>query len=729
MKRFVAVLAAAVLMPAVAQAVTLTPISTPFNSPIGIDHYEPANKLVMTVHYPSGTPHNFELVAGDGSRVPFSTVSGLTDEIKIGSVRSGACQGGFIPGQLFTGNGRPGQVVRISANGSVVDNPWIVLPGESGLMRGSLFQDRYCVAGGDLIVVTSTGGVWRITSAGVATRLTNLSRHLEGLTTVPNDPRYGPWAGKIVAGAEDQGLVHTIDPGTGATASFNIGIPPEDFDIVPNGENFFGVNFGGSTLMGAPASEFCGMRGDMVVAEESPGRLWRVRWDGSFFTKELLATVAQWEHVTFSPAALKEIPAPPSATINDVTVTEGDSGTVDATFTVTLSRPPGGTCGEGAASVEFTTADGTAGAADYVTTSGTVNFGPTETTKTITVPVRGDLIDENDETFTVNLSNANGSTIADPQGVGTILDDDASPTISINDTSVLEGDGGKTPGTLFATLSGPSARTISARFATANGTAQAPGDYDTATGTITFAPGETGKSIVVQVNGDTVLEPDEVFHVDLSELVNVAPGDTRGTVTILDDERAGTFSCRASALRAPLLGEPTVANGRDVPCRDGFDETVRLTGLSALLSGTVRASVLNARTAQTPDDLTRPPTDDDGAAAASAAAQASITLPGLNIRAEVLASDATVDCVGGRPVLGGDARIARLWINNQRTTVGGPMDIGPVHINWVGRSGSSVTARAIWVDLGGANDIVVAESKANYEGNPCGRKREPVPPR
>ena len=286
--------------------VTLTPIGTPFNTPIGIDHHQPTNKVVMSVFYSSGTPHNFELVASDGTRTQFSAISGFTDEVKIATVRD--TLGGFTVGELFTGTGVPGVIARIASDGLSVSNPWVTLPNE-GLMRGSLYVDRTGVWGGDLIAVTTTGGVWRINSAGTATPVTSsLGTHLEGLTTVPNDvATYGPWAGKILAGAEGQGRIYAIDT-SGNVVFYLLGINPEDFDIIPANENFFGVNFGASTLMGAPPTEFADKVGHILITQEF-GTLWDVHWDATNgFHVTPIATVPQWEHVTFSTAGIKEIP-------------------------------------------------------------------------------------------------------------------------------------------------------------------------------------------------------------------------------------------------------------------------------------------------------------------------------------------------------------------------------------------------------------------------------------
>jgi len=203
---------------------------------------------------------------------PFSNASGFTDEVKIATVRSGGV-GGFMTGDLFTGNGVDGEIVRITNNGGTVINPWVSLPGAgNGLMRGSLYVDRTGVFGGDLIVVTTGGEVWRIQSNGTTTKLADVNTHLEGMITVPNDvAKYGPLSGKIIAGAEGQSRLYTIDT-AGNTAFFTPGVNIEDIDLIPANENFFGVNFGTAKILGAPASEFSSIVGDIPVNSGVP--LW-----------------------------------------------------------------------------------------------------------------------------------------------------------------------------------------------------------------------------------------------------------------------------------------------------------------------------------------------------------------------------------------------------------------------------------------------------------------------
>jgi hypothetical protein len=106
--------------------------------------------------------------------------------------------------------------------------------------------------------------------------------------------------------------------------------------------------------------------------------------------------------------------------VTDVSLSEGNSGSKVFTFTVSLSPASASTV-----TVNYATANGTATVPnDYTTTSGTLTFTPGRTSKTVTVKVKGNAVVEPNETFFVNLSGAVGATIFDPQGVGTIRNDD-----------------------------------------------------------------------------------------------------------------------------------------------------------------------------------------------------------------------------------------------------------------------------------------------------------------
>jgi CSLREA domain-containing protein len=230
---------------------------------------------------------------------------------------------------------------------------------------------------------------------------------------------------------------------------------------------------------------------------------------------------------------------PPSFTIDDVTLSEGNAGQTSFTFTVTRN---GGT--NLSSSVDFVTADGTATVAggDYASNSGTLIFAANETTKPVTVLVTGDTIYETNETFFVNLSNPSSATIGDAQGKGTITNDDAAPTLAIDDVTQAEGDAGTSTFTFTVTRTGATEVAASVSFATADDTAQddvpatEDNDYQPTSGTLNFAANETTKQIAVTVNGDVFFEANETFFVNLSNPVDAAFGDAQGVGTITNDD-------------------------------------------------------------------------------------------------------------------------------------------------------------------------------------------------
>jgi hypothetical protein len=226
-------------------------------------------------------------------------------------------------------------------------------------------------------------------------------------------------------------------------------------------------------------------------------------------------------------------PRPRSLQIGDATVTEGNTGTIAAVFTVTLSE-----ASTEAVTVAYATSNaGAIAGSDYQAASGTLTFAPGETSKTITVLVNGDRLAEPNEQFVVNLSSPTNATILDGLGVGTIVDDE--PRISISDVTKSEGRKGKT--TLFTftvTLSAAYDQAVTMSFQTVNATATtSSGDYIAKTGTLTFAPGETTKTITIEVKGDSKKEGNETFYLDLfGNSANSLFTKNRGLGTILNDD-------------------------------------------------------------------------------------------------------------------------------------------------------------------------------------------------
>ncbi len=269
-------------------------------------------------------------------------------------------------------------------------------------------------------------------------------------------------------------------------------------------------------------------------------------------------------------------------TIADISVNEGDSGTTNAVFTVTLSPASSQTV-----TVDYATVAGSATANnDYTTTSGQLTFTPGQTTRTLTVPINGDTNDEADETFTVNLSNASNADIIDGVATGIIVDDDGLGSLTITDKTVNEGDNGTTIAEFTVTLSPAAASTVTVNYATANGTATAGSDYGAASDQLTFAPGQTTQTIQVAVNGDNTDEgSSETFVVNLSNASGANIADSQATGTITDDDTAvislsfgpevteGDSGTKTAVFTVTLTHAASFPITVDYATEDGFGDT------------------------------------------------------------------------------------------------------------------------------------------------------------
>ncbi len=224
--------------------------------------------------------------------------------------------------------------------------------------------------------------------------------------------------------------------------------------------------------------------------------------------------------------------------VNDVNMTEGNAGTSLLNFTVTRSITTG------TASVDVASSNGTATIAnnDYLALpTTTLNFADGVATLPVSVTINGDLVFESNENFNLNLSNPVNASILDGIGVGTINNDDAQPTISINDLAQLETDAGTTAFSFTVSLSGASSQSISVSAASSDGSATlVDNDYVQLNATVlTFVPGDVSESVVVNVNGDATDEPTETLTVNLSGASNATILDSQGIATIQNDDAAG----------------------------------------------------------------------------------------------------------------------------------------------------------------------------------------------
>jgi uncharacterized protein (TIGR03437 family) len=257
--------------------------------------------------------------------------------------------------------------------------------------------------------------------------------------------------------------------------------------------------------------------------------------------------LATTPHPRNTASAHNDCNAPPDVTIDNVMIAEGNAGSAVATFTVSLSKPAP------AAGVTFDigTQNDTANAGDndYVANSlvaQTITAGNTD--YTFDVAVNGDMTVEPDETFFVSVSNVTGAILVDGQGVGTIQNDDSAPVpnLSINDVTQSETNGGTTTFTFTVTSSLPApAGGITFDIATADGTAQddTPTSEDNdyiarASAAQTIIAGNTTYTFEVIVNGDTLVEANETFVVNLTNASNATVFDGQGQATIQNDDTA-----------------------------------------------------------------------------------------------------------------------------------------------------------------------------------------------
>ncbi|OWY24595.1 T9SS C-terminal target domain-containing protein [Sphingobacteriales bacterium UPWRP_1] len=220
----------------------------------------------------------------------------------------------------------------------------------------------------------------------------------------------------------------------------------------------------------------------------------------------------------------------PTLTINDITVTEGVNPT--ATLQICTS-----VISSSAITVTYTTSNGTANAgSDYTATMAVATIPAGQTCVNVTIPIIDDNINEPTETFTVNLTNPTNATIADPQGVVTILDNDVAPqpTLTINDITVTEGV--NPTATLQICTSVISSSAITVTYTTSNGTANAGSDYTATMAVATIPAGQTCVTITIPIINDNINEPTETFTVNLTNPTNATIADPQGVVTILDND-------------------------------------------------------------------------------------------------------------------------------------------------------------------------------------------------
>jgi serine/threonine-protein kinase len=226
----------------------------------------------------------------------------------------------------------------------------------------------------------------------------------------------------------------------------------------------------------------------------------------------------------------------PALAIADASVSEGNSGSKQLSFTVSLSQ-----AAAGPVVFDVVTANGSATAgSDYVALAQAGrSIAAGATSASVEVTINGDTAVEADENFVVNLSNATGATVADGQATGGILNDDASlPQLSVADASISEGRKGNKNLVFTLRLSAASGSPVGYSVATGNLSASAGSDYVALNLANQSIPaGATSKTVAVAIIGDVVKEANETFSLTVGNVSNAATADGYAIGTILNDDR------------------------------------------------------------------------------------------------------------------------------------------------------------------------------------------------
>jgi uncharacterized delta-60 repeat protein len=305
--------------------------------------------------------------------------------------------------------------------------------------------------------------------------------------------------------------------------------------------------------------------------------------------------------------------AVPSLSVNNITVTEGNTSAINATFTVKLT--PAVTV---PVTVKYATANSTALApGDYTALALTqLTFDPGQTSKTVAVQVKGDTLDEANETFRLLLSAPTNAVISDNEGVCIITDNDLPPALRVNNLMVTEGNAATTVNFTIS-LSAQSAQTVTVKYQTSNGTATAPADYTAkALTTLTFTPFQTSKTVAVTIAGDLLDEAVENFKLQLLSPTNATIAVGTGTCTINDNDPPPAITINNATVTEPDTGTRALiftvklsvasgqtvtvkyatANGTTNPATAGTDYTaVALTTLTFLPGQTSKTVTVQAK--------------------------------------------------------------------------------------------------------------------------------------
>jgi len=257
-------------------------------------------------------------------------------------------------------------------------------------------------------------------------------------------------------------------------------------------------------------------------------------------------------------------------------------------------------------SIAYNTNDITAlAASDYVASSGVITFTPGQTSYILAIPLINDLNIEPNETFAVRLHTPTNALLTLPDVATMTLVDNDTPSVQFTSATYSGPESGGSVSAIVS-LSNPVNATVTVNYATSNGTAISGSDYTGASGTLTFAPLETSKPIVISLLDDAVIEANETFALTLSTPTNATLGGPNATtLTIVSDdvpqvnfasasysvnENAGTVTINVQLNVAPLVAVTVNYNTSDSSATAGSDYTAVIGGSVNFIVGQTNQS-------------------------------------------------------------------------------------------------------------------------------------------
>ena len=305
-------------------------VATNLPSPVGIEYNASNHSFILPINYNSNDP-TFGRV--NSTNAAFSTWSGIGGidlgfEVRITSVPT--TTNGLTANDLLFGNGNPGGIGWLSADGSRSNLNWATISGETNKAQtiyvdqtGIWSNDVLVVCGGDNAIDNFGSGplnIWRVHLRTNFTLVTSIATpHLEGLLTLPVNPSFGPWSGKLLTADEFSHVIFAVDF-AGGVSNYFLNIDIDEFRVVTTSD-LYCVQFepnGLANLLKVPASYFRDSQGDILaeqageIGSDDPV-LFIVHWNGTKFEthgldlRDYFQDSSWFEKATYAPVSMPSV--------------------------------------------------------------------------------------------------------------------------------------------------------------------------------------------------------------------------------------------------------------------------------------------------------------------------------------------------------------------------------------------------------------------------------------